>query len=117
MSLSCDPNTLAQLAKCFHCLSPGTQLEVQSYLLCQIVNNGTGGGLPTGDQAANTVLAGPTSGAAAAPTFRALVTADLGTTMTPQFARVGIGLAADATGTVVSVDAATKVFGDLTCIS
>jgi hypothetical protein len=39
MSLSCDPNDLAQAAKCFKCLMPVTQLEVQTYLLCQIYNN------------------------------------------------------------------------------
>ena len=49
------------------------------------------------NQAANLMFAGPGSGAAAAPTFRAMVNADLGTTLTPQFARIGIGLAADAT--------------------
>lgn len=47
-------------------------------------------------QTANTFFAGPTTGAAAAPTFRAMVNADLGTTLTPQFARLGIGVAADA---------------------
>jgi hypothetical protein len=38
-----------------------------------------------GTQTANTVLSGPTTGAAANPTFRALVAADLGTTMAPTF--------------------------------
>jgi hypothetical protein len=43
--INCDPNTLAMLAKCFKCLSLATHLEVQTYLLCQIVNTiGTGGG-------------------------------------------------------------------------
>ncbi len=48
-------------------------------------------------QAANLFYVGPASGAAAAPTFRAMVNADLGTTLTPQFARLGLGVAADAT--------------------
>jgi len=48
-------------------------------------------------QAANAIYAGPASGAAAAPGFRAMVAADLGTTLTPQFGRVGIGAAADST--------------------
>lgn len=52
-------------------------------------------------QSANTIFAGPTTGAAAAPTFRAMVSADLGTTLTPQFARVGFGAAADATAVAV----------------
>ena len=33
---STDPQTLANLAKCFRCLD-GNQAAVQSYLLCQIV--------------------------------------------------------------------------------
>ena len=96
MAISCDVNVLAQQAKCFKCNSPATLAEIQTYLLCQILNNGTGGGggLPTGPQTANTFLAGPTSGEAASPTFRQMVTADLGTTLTPQFASVGIGVAA-----------------------
>ena len=44
MALNCDPNALAQLAKCFKCLSPATLEEIQTFLLCQIANNGTGGG-------------------------------------------------------------------------
>ena len=39
-------------------------------------------------QSANVVLAGPVSGAAAAPTFRAMVAADFGTTLSPTFASV-----------------------------
>ncbi len=50
-----------------------------------------------GNQSANTVFAGPTSGGAAAPTFRAIVAADLGTTLVVQFAREGLGIAAHAT--------------------
>lgn len=45
MAISCDPNSLAQAAKCFKCLSPATLKEVKVYLLCQIVaNGGTSGG-------------------------------------------------------------------------
>jgi hypothetical protein len=46
-------------------------------------------------QAAGVVLAGPVSGAAAAPTFRALTAGDvnLGTASTPQFAALGLGVA------------------------
>ncbi len=46
-------------------------------------------------QAAGVVLAGPASGAAAAPTFRALTAGDvnLGTNSTPQFAALGLGVA------------------------
>lgn len=47
-------------------------------------------------QTANTIFAGPTSGGAATPTFRALVNADIPTTLTPQVTRLGIGGAADA---------------------
>ena len=47
-------------------------------------------------QAANRLWAGPTTGANAAPTFRSLVAADLGTTLSPQFAFLGIGAAASA---------------------
>jgi len=97
MAISCDPNDLAALAKCFKCLPPATLQQIQAYLLCQIVNNGGtgGGGLPTGVEPANTFLAGPPSGPDAIPTFRKMVTADLLTTLTPQFARLGIGTAAD----------------------
>ena len=48
------------------------------------------------EQAAGVVLAGPASGGAAAPTFRALTAGDvnLGTSSTPQFAGLGLGTAA-----------------------
>lgn len=46
MAISCDPNDLAAAARCFKCLSGATLEEVQTYLLCQILNNGgTGGGV------------------------------------------------------------------------
>lgn len=35
---STDPNVLAEQAKCFKCLSTTTLLEIQVYLLCQLVN-------------------------------------------------------------------------------
>jgi hypothetical protein len=34
MALSCQPDTLAQLAKCLKCLSGTTLVEAQVYLLC-----------------------------------------------------------------------------------
>lgn len=56
------------------------------------------------NQNANLFFAGPTAGGAAAPTFRAMVSADLGTTLTPQFAQLGVGTA--PVGTVaLAVDA------------
>jgi hypothetical protein len=43
--MACDPNALANLAKCFACLSDKQRAEVQTYLLCQIqANGGTGSG-------------------------------------------------------------------------
>mgnify|MGYP003344958200 CR=1 FL=1 len=59
----------------------------------------TGSGTLTGalaTQAANRLWAGPTTGADAAPTFRSLVAADFGTTLSPQFAFLGIGTTASA---------------------
>jgi len=41
--LSCDPNTLAQSASCFQCLSEKQLEMVKAYLLCQILQNGGGG--------------------------------------------------------------------------
>lgn len=48
MALNCDPNSLAALAKCFKCLSPATLEQINTFLLCQIANNGTTGGGGTG---------------------------------------------------------------------
>jgi hypothetical protein len=31
--INCDPNALAQAAKCFKCLSPQTNMEVQTFIL------------------------------------------------------------------------------------
>lgn len=42
--MSCDPNELAELAKCFACLNPKQADAVRNYLLCQINENGGGGG-------------------------------------------------------------------------
>ncbi len=44
MAISCDPNDLAAAARCFKCLSGATLEEVQTYLLCQILNIGGAGG-------------------------------------------------------------------------
>lgn len=108
------------------CIPPGQQLPALIALFCQIVDNGGGGGgggtvtsfssgnfsplfttsvaTPTTtpalsfaaiSQAQNLVYASP-DGVAGNPSFRSLVAADLGTTMTPQFLRVGIGTPADA---------------------
>ena len=64
----------------------------------------------TSTQTANTLFSGPASGAAAAPTFRAMVNSDIPTTLTPQFARVGIGAAADASA-LLNVAAGCSIFG------
>jgi hypothetical protein len=45
VAIDCTPDALAAAAKCFKCPSGTTLLEIQTYLLCQILNNGgTGGG-------------------------------------------------------------------------
>lgn len=49
-------------------------------------------------QAANLFYVGPAAGGAAVPTFRSMVTADLGTALTPQFASLGVGTAAVVPG-------------------
>lgn len=59
-------------------------------------------------QDANTVLAGPTGGAAAAPTFRALTSADFGATVwTP--AQGGTGISSYAAGDIVYASGATTL--------
>lgn len=111
----CNAQQLLQDGSCFLCLEAGIRQVLELQLLCEILNNGIGGGGSgvTGDgtlfpatsqttlslntQSANLFFAGPSSGAAAAPTFRAMVNADLGTGLTPQFLRLGIGSAAHAT--------------------
>lgn len=43
--MACEPNDLASLSRCFCGLSQDRLLEIQTYLLCQIMlNGGTGGG-------------------------------------------------------------------------
>ncbi len=43
--MACEPNDLLDLARCFSCLSAAQHLEIQTYLLCQLVaGGGTGGG-------------------------------------------------------------------------
>lgn len=125
----CNAQQLLQDGSCFLCVDSGIRQVLELQLLCEILNNGIGGGSGIGTvtsfssgslsplfttsvatatttpaltftlstQTANTLFAGPTTGAAASPTFRAMVNADFGTTLTPQFARIGIGQAADAT--------------------
>lgn len=67
-------------------------------------------------QSANVGLFGPTSGGSTAPTFRAMVNADLGTTLTPQFARAGIGQAADATVPLAILNAGLGVTPTVTLL-
>ena len=65
MAISCDPNDLAALARCFKCLPPGTLTEVQTYLLCQILNNGGTGGGVTSIIAGTNVTINPAGGTGA----------------------------------------------------
>jgi len=64
-------------------------------------------------QAAGTVWAGPTAGAAAKPTFRALVSTDLpvATGSAPGALKPGVGLAVDATGKLDIQPATSSVLG------
>ena len=89
----------------------GTQL---SALASGILYNTTGTGVPSiataaqilaglGTQTANCILSGPASGGNAAPTCRALVTADFPNTLTPTFAALNLG----AGGTIASADTGT----------
>lgn len=124
MALNCDVQTLVDQAKCLQCIPPGMEMSALIAALCQISTTGGGSGTVTSfsagnlsplftasvatatttpalsfalsTQNANKALWGPTTGADAAPTFRSMVNADLGTTLTPQFARIGLGTAADA---------------------
>lgn len=123
----CNTQQLLQDGSCFLCLDAGIRQVLELQLLCEILNNGIGGGgsgvtgdgtlfpatsqttLTLNSQSANLIFAGPGSGAAAAPTFRAMVTSDLGTTLTPQFARIGLGLAADANILLVAKRASAGV--------
>jgi len=56
-------------------------------------------------QTKNTFFLGPLSGSAAAPTFRSIANADLLTTLTPQFAQLGIGAAAGSISATDLIDA------------
>jgi hypothetical protein len=42
--MACDPQSLMSAAQCFDCLSPGQQMSVLLYLMCQIQQNGSTGG-------------------------------------------------------------------------
>lgn len=42
--MSCDPSELERSAKCFCGLDPLRLMYIQTYLLCQILANGGGGG-------------------------------------------------------------------------
>lgn len=43
MSVSCDPNILAEAAKCFECLNESQREAIANYLLCQIANGQVSG--------------------------------------------------------------------------
>lgn len=67
------------------------------------------------NQNANLIFAGPATGAAAAPTFRAMVAADMGTTLSPTFAGLTLtGLVASATETTRIDATAANAFVDAT---
>lgn len=61
-------------------------------------NGGTGAATATN----NYLFAGPATAPAAAPSFRALVTADLGTTLEPRFSKIGLAIAVDASALLTS---------------
>jgi hypothetical protein len=45
MAIACDSTSLVANASCYECQIPqGMQMAVLIYLMCQIANNGTGGG-------------------------------------------------------------------------
>lgn len=72
----------------------------------RVVSVALAAGASDAAQSANMIKAGPTSGAAALPTYRALVDADFPTTLKPRFAALGLGMAAPAAGLAVA-DAVT----------
>lgn len=113
------PTTTDQLindARCIDkCIPDGQKMSVLLSVFYQLLQNGAGGGgsgvssvtgdgtvfnnaassgavtLSLANQAANTLFSGPAAGGAAAPSFRAMVAADLGTALHAQFGSVGIG--------------------------
>jgi len=44
MAVTCTTSNLSELAACFSCLSPQELQAIQTYLLCQLANDGGGGG-------------------------------------------------------------------------
>lgn len=50
MPITCTPDALSALAKCFTGLSAKKLQEIQTYLLCQAANGGGGGGVYTADE-------------------------------------------------------------------
>ena len=42
--MTCTPQTLLAASNCFQCLSEKQLSQINAYLLCQIVNNGSSGG-------------------------------------------------------------------------
>lgn len=100
---SIDPNALVKLSACLDCVPEGAQMSVVIALLCQLINSPSGGAsLPTTPQTANQFFAGPTSGAAALPAFRALVSGDLPVNLAPK-----IGVPFGEIGPFISVAGST----------
>jgi len=64
-------------------------------------------------QVANLIFAGPIAAPAAAPTFRSLVAADLGTTLSPTFAGLTVGALAGVLKATAGVLAGSAVHSDL----
>lgn len=44
MAVICDPKPLLAASKCFSCLTPVQMQQVQTYLLCQLLNSLASGG-------------------------------------------------------------------------
>ncbi len=65
MPVTCTPSNLAELAACLKGLSPTQQEAVQTYLLCQIANNGGAGGGGSITEGAGAPVAAPSSGTGA----------------------------------------------------
>lgn len=81
---------------------PGVQGETTKRFQQSLISGGVAGSV----QSANTVFAGPSSGSAAAPTFRAVVLADL-PTITP--AKGGTGLTSYTIGDLLYASASTTL--------